>query len=1332
MKNLFTRLSLIMTFLFATGISAYAQPVANFTSNITAGCSPATINFTGTSTGNPTSYSWDFGDGATSTLENPSKIYNTPGVYTVTLTVTNTLGSDTEIKTNYITVFNSPTASFTVSEDTVCSTTSVIFTSTSTPGDGAINQYEWAFSDLSPNVTGVTSVTHQFIFSSSTMQTFYPLLSITDINGCNRSFSDTIYVFPQPIANFSATPPGACLAPATINFTNNSQNTNQFSWNFGDTASGGSNTSTQQNPSHIYNNIGSYTVTLTAGVPGCSASQTAVVNIASPQASFTASDSVICIGDAVTFTNTGTSGNFFWNFNDPASGGNNTSNLQDPVHTFVSAGAHDVTLIVSIGSCTNTFVKTITVRPAPIPMIFTPVTDACAISFTVPFTDTISSNVSWSWDFGDPASGAQNTSTLQNPTHVYNAFGIYTITHTVTDNFGCTATAVYPSYIEIVPPTIDFTQPDSGCVGSTFNFNATVFSPADPNITNYTWNFGDGTGPQSSGTNPFISHTFDSVAIFDVTLVVTTSTGCTATLTKAAYIKIGTPPIANFSATPLSICFDENVQFTDLTPTPVTGWLWTFGDGGGSTAQHPNHQYNLDTSGTTDPFNVQLIAFYNGCPDTLIIQDMITVLGPIPNFSTQYNCPSPYLVAFTNLSGGATSYSWDFGDSSPLSTLTDPSHTYATRGTYTVELTATSSVSGCTIDTVYTVIVTDPVALLDTDTNTVCRPGIINFTGSGSTDAVSRVWYFGEGIANVLDTSVYADTLHLYNTTGFFNVQFTVTDIHGCTDVANQQVHIIGPTAGFSASPFTGCAPILVTFTDTSKTEGGAISQWIWNYDTVSHTISTPPGTDTLTYSTPGNYTVILTVTDVNGCSNSVTSTNYIRPTRPVPVIVPPDSSCRNIQQTIVASPGTFVATPVTYQWDFGDNTNATVIDVSTVNHIYPNNGSYPLKLIVTDGNGCVDSTTSNIFIYTTPANFSTTLYNDTCVVNQQLIKQAQINTIFTIDDNSYMFGDGSTFIWDFTERIVTDTNSLLSSATYKFNNAGSFGVGLIVINDFGCSDTVMKPDLVVLSGPTGTLFLDPDSGCRPLTVNFIGSGTNVNYYAWDFGDGNVIPNTQDTVQSHTYTSVGIYKPKLYIAYIFDTLTSEECLIQVSSTDSVIVTSLVGVDILEDSIYVTDGERDTLHVFTVNPTSQPLVYNWTPPGFVNQDPVVLNTFYATTNGINSYYYVDVAYGITGCSGRDSVLVLYKPCEGVLKIPNVFTPNADSKNDTYHIDELCNFDGFRFVIYNRWGKIIFESTEADFQWDGKTTGGTEASEGVYYYVLNAKTQAYNGYIQLIRE
>ena len=108
--------------------------------------------------------------------------------------------------------------------------------------------------------------------------------------------------------------------------------------------------------------------------------------------------------------------------------------------------------------------------------------------------------------------------------------------------------------------------------------------------------------------------------------------------------------------------------------------------------------------------------------------------------------------------------------------------------------------------------------------------------------------------------------------------------------------------------------------------------------------------------------------------------------------------------------------------------------------------------------------------------------------------------------------------------------------------------------------------------------------------------------------------------------------------------------------------------------------------------------------------------------------------MAGCSGFDRVYVVLIPetCEKNLdSIPNAFSPNGDAINDTYYIKDLCNFDGFNIKIFNRWGKIIFESTNPIFVWDGTTSSGTEASEGVYYYVLKAKTRDLHGYINLIR-
>ncbi|HPD52939.1 MAG TPA: PKD domain-containing protein, partial [Bacteroidia bacterium] len=296
--------------------SAIAQVTANFTSNVTSGCSPLIVNFSSTSTGSPTSFTWDFGDGiGNSNLQNPSYSYANPGVYTVTLTVSNGSSTDSETKTNYITVFRNPSASFSISQDTVCENIPITFTSTSTPGDGAINQYSWTFNDGTPSVTGVSSTSHAFSNGGSSIRFYVPVLLINDVNGCNSTYNqDSVWIVPVPVPGFFIASVNSCSAPATAQFTNTSTNTTSFQWDFGDPASGANNTSSLTNPSHTYNTAGTYTVTLTAGVNGCDSSYTMQVSILQPVADFSASDTSICLGETVQFTNTGSSGSLNWNF----------------------------------------------------------------------------------------------------------------------------------------------------------------------------------------------------------------------------------------------------------------------------------------------------------------------------------------------------------------------------------------------------------------------------------------------------------------------------------------------------------------------------------------------------------------------------------------------------------------------------------------------------------------------------------------------------------------------------------------------------------------------------------------------------------------------------------------------------------------------------------------------------------------------------------------------------------------------------------------------------------------------------------------------------------
>src|SRR6185436_18239309 len=130
--NVFFKLFLAIACLM-TGLSMQAQdPVANFTVDNSSGCAPFRVQFTDQSTGDPTSWSWDFGNGQLSTFKNPLITYSQPGTYTVRLIVKNASGIDDEIKTDYITVFVTPTPSFSASLTTACAPAAIQFTDHST------------------------------------------------------------------------------------------------------------------------------------------------------------------------------------------------------------------------------------------------------------------------------------------------------------------------------------------------------------------------------------------------------------------------------------------------------------------------------------------------------------------------------------------------------------------------------------------------------------------------------------------------------------------------------------------------------------------------------------------------------------------------------------------------------------------------------------------------------------------------------------------------------------------------------------------------------------------------------------------------------------------------------------------------------------------------------------------------------------------------------------------------------------------------------------------------------------------------------------------------
>lgn len=1260
-----------------------AQVNANFSASPKRGCAPLIVSFTDLSTGGPTSWSWAFGNSNTANTANPAATYTAPGVYSVTLTVNNGGIPSTIVKPNYIVVYTKPTVNFHASSYTVCVGQQVTFTDSSTiaPGAPPISGWAWDFADGNSQNTTSTSVSHIYTSAGN-----YPVSVITaDSNGCTNTKVKTITVIAPPNASFVATPLSACSAPLSVTFTNTSTPSSgvTYSWNFGN-----GNTSTLQNPSTTYTAAGSYPVTLIVNRSGCT--DTVVVpnqiNIQNINVSFAATPSVVCSGQAITFTNTSvpaaTTSN--WNFGDGS-----TSASINPVHTYTAAGTYTVTLNASdANSCAGSSTSIVTVNQTPVASFTGSPLTACSAPLAVTFTNSSTGGSVYSWNFGDG-----NTSTAANPTNTYTATGSYNVTLHLTNASGtCSDSIVKNAYVVIIPPVADFiSAPDSGCIPLTVTFTSTSTSPNDP-ITSYTWNYGDGnSGVTAAGTS---SNTYTAQGVYSPTLIVQTSTGCTNTFVCNNCIKTGNPPAANFSMSTDTICYGLAVNFTDMS-VGATGWLYMFGDG--ATGSMPNATHVYADTGT---YQVKLVVYSNGCSDTSIIQKIV-VLPPKAAATYTLSCTNYFSVAFSSQSEGADSLYWDFGDGSmDSSNNTAPTHTYTTRGPKTVTVIAYNYATGCSNTATLAFTIAQPIAGYSVPANQGCYAFTPDFA-STSQDANTYQWNFGDPAATN-DTSSLSNINYTYNLPGLYTVSLIITDINGCKDSIRGIIKSLGPIPYFHADTLGGCRPLPVTFADSTRSDS-ALVQWTWDFGDGT-IVTTTNDSISHVYMIPGIYNVTMSVKDTNGCVKSITRTNYIKPTFPYPAFALDTFACRGDMLTFDANATNAVGPH--YTWDFGDGTilpNAGPV----VTHSYSADSYYSVSLTVVDTNGCDSTIIQKVRILKPTAFFNWAILNAGC---------GTLQIAFTDSSQGYV----TNWQWDFGN----GAGSTNQNPNYTYVQPGIYNASLVVTNAGGCKDTLSKDSIIVVPGPVGSYSFSPVSGCNPLTVTFVANSGNAEQYLWDFGDGNLVPGG-DSI-THTYTSQGVFNPILSLG---NTLANgSSCLLPATNqSGNVSVISVVSATVVPNTITLPVDSIGFVGTFSFGGTG-PYTYSWSPNSNINS----INPFVSQVMGTgDTLMYVYTVYDQSGCSGSDTLWVFSSPCLDSAKIPNVFSPNGDLKNDVYYVPYVCPHENFTLSIFDRWGSLLFSSQSRNHGWDGRTNHGQDAPDGTYFYVIKVKETTYKGFLQLVR-
>ncbi len=572
-------------------IIVHPNPVAGFkNTNV---CQGLATMFTDTSTtalGSITAWGWNYGDASPlGTIQNPSRLYASGGMYNVTLIAGNNFGCADTI-TKPVRVFYNPVANF--SHIDVCLGDSLHFTNASTITlPDSLAAYLWVFGDNGP--TGSTaSPAHYYSLSGTYNAT---LLSRTT-KGCSNAMTHSVKTYDAPQSAFSKN--NICLFDSVL-FTNTTippvmGSTASWCWNYGDNS--GLNT-TVWSPFHHYLLPGHYQVALITRSSNLGCADTLKDSITvypMPVAGYSFRN--VCLNQPMLFNDSSriSSGSIAvhtWNFGDGTSPNGNPN----PSHLYANPGTRPVTLIVTSGyGCKDTIVKNTVVHPLPHARIYAlDVCNGAAVQFAdssyIAPSDTIHS---WRWNYADNSA----LSTTQNTSHLYASAGVYPVQLFITSNFGCLDSVIRT--ITVNPnPVVSFTRNDSiGCEPLCVTFQNT--STVNPGTnTAFVWNYGD-QSPAGSGQSPFHCYHNDSVFapnLLDVTLTVSSDSGCVSTKTKNHYITVYPMPIAGFTALPSSASIVNPV--ITITDKSIGGnyWHWNFGDQDTTSIHYPNPHTYADT-----------------------------------------------------------------------------------------------------------------------------------------------------------------------------------------------------------------------------------------------------------------------------------------------------------------------------------------------------------------------------------------------------------------------------------------------------------------------------------------------------------------------------------------------------------------------------------------------------------------------------------------------------------------------------------------------------------------------------------------------------------------
>ena len=792
-------------------------------------------------------------------------------------------------------------------------------------------------------------------------------------------------------------------------------------------------------------------------------------------------------------------------------------------------------------------------------------------------------------------------------------------------------------------------------------FEWTVFNSQMQQYGNYT------------GINPVI--TIADLGNYTIQLEVTSDWGCSSVFSKS--VVSVEAPLADFSISSDSGCAPVSIQIINNSNAFGPNYSWTveniYSD---STAAPAEILFPSPILGDT-VYTVHL-RLENQCGFVELDKNFNARPTPVSFFNP--NAPSgcsPFSPVFTNISYGAPlSFTWIFSDGFTSQDPVPPPHYLVAIDNdttiYTVTLVSENACGNDSLTLEITVLPNTVSAFFNTDPPFGCAPLLVDFTNF-SANAVEYSWNFGDGSPEVSSTNA----THVFQDGGLTTIRLVAND--GCSwDTAYSQVNVF-PRPQMDFLPASDAICFGNTLALTNLSVGTVASQWIFGDGETS--IAFEPEHS---YATPGPYEIeLIGYSAVFGCPDTSRRTIDVQQIPLFDVVADPFNGCMPLNVNFTNNTSFSTGT----DWDFGNGTTSSALNPST---FYPQPGEFSVQITAHNFNfannlDCLADTNIIISVFPKP------LSNFTLAANASCGSVANIPV-------SNLSQDGESYLWQWPEGF-----SLQFEPVITIIDTGVTRINLITSNAFSCSDTSYS-DYVLTGQPTPALRIMPATGCAPHEAMFSSLSAFGDEWSWDFGDGTT--STQGPQVYHEYEDAGNYTISLSIG------NDNACF-----ADTIITQAVFVAPNAKAAFSITPEEISEANpvVFFVNQSANATAYTLFPgdgssyPDFISQhlyETLIGDEFQVMLVATNEFSCPDTAF-------QNLTILPSSP----IYIPSAFTPNGNGLNEQFGPSVEGNPSYFNFLIFDRWGHVVFESFNKDYKWDGSwKNNGTAVKSDVYVYKL----------------